>query len=553
MAKRIAITKLNATTLDILNVIRENASAAYRDQVPAITNIKDLPRVGDVLYGYPALANEFVSALLNRIALVKVKSATFNNMFADLKKGYLEFGEVVEEVFVNLAKAREFSVAKAEQREFKRVLPDVRSAFHAMNYKAQYPMTIQNNDIRMAFTRESGVLDLIAKIVDSMYVAAEYDEFLLFKYLIIKGVTKGQMYPVGFDGSNIHNAAKVFRGTSNKLKFIDTKYNASHVHTNTAKEDQQIFMSADFNAEYDVDVLASAFNMDKATFQGKLRLIDDFTTFDSERFSEIIENSDMMEPITDEELALMANVKAVLADQEWFQVYDNLTQFTEAQVASGIYWNYFLNIWKTVSSSPFSNAIAFVDTQDGGGSIELPTQYTATVTTKEVSDIATILTVEITEPTNLSGGNVNFVQTDEATQEGVAVHRYGAYIFYNGNENSVPVEVSVDGVIYETENKISASTSLGATFTLVPKDTVVGVTLPATATVTAGQTVDLKPVLVPTGGTLVCTSSATTYATVTNAGVVTGASAGSATITATYTVDGNEYTDTCAVTVEAAE
>ena len=553
MAKRIAITKLNATTLDILNVIRENASAAYRDQVPAITNIKDLPRVGDVLYGYPALANEFVSALLNRIALVKVKSATFNNMFADLKKGYLEFGEVVEEVFVNLAKAREFSVAKAEQREFKRVLPDVRSAFHAMNYKAQYPMTIQNNDIRMAFTRESGVLDLIAKIVDSMYVAAEYDEFLLFKYLIIKGVTKGQMYPVGFDGSNIHNAAKVFRGTSNKLKFIDTKYNASHVHTNTAKEDQQIFMSADFNAEYDVDVLASAFNMDKTTFQGKLRLIDDFTTFDSERFSEIIENSDMMEAITDEELALMANVKAVLVDQEWFQVYENLTQFTEAQVASGIYWNYFLNIWKTVSSSPFSNAIAFVDTQDGGGSIELPTQYTATVTTKEVSDIATILTVEITEPTNLSGGNVNFVQTDEATQDGVAVHRYGAYIFYNGNNNSVPVEVTIDGVIYETENKISASTSLGATFTLVPKDTVVGVTLPATATVTAGQTVDLKPVLVPTGGTLVCTSSATTYATVTDAGVVTGVSAGSATITATYTVDGNEYTDTCAVTVEAAE
>ena len=312
-------------------------------------------------------------------------------------------------------------------------------------------------------------------------------------------------------------------------------------------------MSADFNAEYDVDVLASAFNMDKTTFQGKLRLIDDFTTFDSERFSEIIENSDMMEAITDEELALMANVKAVLVDQEWFQVYDNLTQFTEAQVASGIYWNYFLNIWKTVSSSPFSNAIAFVDTQDGGGSIELPTQYTATVTTKEVSDIATILTVEITEPTNLSGGNVNFVQTDEATQDGVAVHRYGAYIFYNGNNNSVPVEVTIDGVIYETENKISASTSLGATFTLVPKDTVVGVTLPATATVTAGQTVDLKPVLVPTGGTLVCTSSATTYATVTDAGVVTGVSAGSATITATYTVDGNEYTDTCAVTVEAAE
>lgn len=552
MAKRIAISKLNATTLDVLNVIRENASALYRDKVPEITDIKDLPKVGDVLVGYPALSNEFVSALMNRIALVKVKSATFNNMYADLKKGYLEFGEVVEEVFVNLAKAREFSVAKASAREFQRVLPDVRSAFHAINYKVQYPITIQNEDIRMAFTREDGVLDLIAKIVDSMYTADQYDEFLMFKYLIIKAVTKGQMYPVGFDGSDIKNSAVKFRGVSNGLEFINTKYNASGVHTNTKKSEQQIFMDADFNANYDVNVLASAFNMDKADFMGRLRLIDDFTTFDSERFDVIMQNSDMIEPITDAELALMANVKAVLVDREWFQFYDNLTSFTEDYVAAGLYWNYFLNIWRTISSSPFSNAIVFVDTQDGGGSTALPTQYTATVKGKDVSDMATILTVEITEPTNLSGGNVSFVQNEEATEEGVAVHRYGAYIFPNGNNNSVALEVMVDGQLYETENKISASTSVGDTFTLVPEDTVVGVTIPATATVEVGAELDLKPVLVPAGGTLTCSSSAEGKATVTDAGVVEGVDEGSATITATYVVDGNTYTDTCTVTVTPA-
>ena len=450
---------------------------------------------------------------------------------------------------MNLAKAREFSVAKAESREFKRVLPDVRSAFHAMNYKVQYPVTVQNEDIRMAFTREDGVLDLVAKIVDSLYVANEYDEYLLFKYMIIKAVAKGKMFPVGFDGSNIKNAAKAFRSTSNALQFMNTKYNASGVHTTTSKEEQQIFMDADFNATYDVDVLASAFNMDKTTFSGKLRLIDDFTTFDSERFSEIIENSDMIDPITDAELALMANVKAVLVDREWFQFYDNLIQFTEAYVASGIYWNYFLNVWKTISSSPFSNAIVFVDTQAGAGSTSLPSQYTATVTAKDVSDIATILTVEIADQNTLAGGNINFVQTDEATQEAVAVHKYGAYMFPYGNNNSVPVEVVIDGVTYETVNKISASTSLGATFTLVPKDTEVGVVLPETATVAVGATVDLKPELTPTGGTLTCSSSAEGKGTVTNKGVVTGVQAGSTTITATYVVDGNTYTDTCTVTV----
>lgn len=549
MAKRIAITQLNATTLDVLNVIRSNASPAYQDKVPAITNIKDLPKVGDVLYGYPALANEFLSSLVNRIALVKVKSATFNNMFVDLKKGYLEFGEVVEEIFVNLAKAREFSAAKAEAREFKRVLPDVRAAFHAMNYKVQYPVTIQNEDLRQAFTSADGVLDLIGKIVNSLYIANEYDEYLLFKYLLIKGVAKGKMYPVGFDGSDLKNAGVAFRGTSNNLTFVKTKYNASGVHTNTAKTDQHIFMDSDFNAKYDVNVLASAFNMDKADFEGRLRLIDDFTTFDSDRFSEIIENSDMIEPITADELALMANVKAILVDQEWFQIYDNLMQFTETYVASGMYWNYFLNVWKTVSSSPFSNAVVFVDTSAGHGSVALPTQYTATVKGKDVSPMGTILTVEITDPTNLSGGNVNFVQTEEATEEGVAVHRYGAYIFPYGNTNSVDMIVTVDGVTYETVNKISANSSIGDVFTLVPEDTVAGVTIPATETVTVGGTKALNPVCVPTGGTLTFSSSAEGKATVTNAGVVTGVQAGSATITATYVVDGNTYTDTCTVTV----
>ena len=113
MAKRISVTKLNASTIDILNTIRANASAEYQSLVPEIEQSTDIPAVGEVLYGYPALANQFINALVNRIALVRVKSATFNNAYAKFKKGYLEFGETVEETFVNICKAREFSVEKA--------------------------------------------------------------------------------------------------------------------------------------------------------------------------------------------------------------------------------------------------------------------------------------------------------------------------------------------------------------------------------------------------------------------------------------------------------
>ena len=109
MPKRIAVNTLQASTIDILNTIRANASAQYQAQVPAVVTRTDIPKVGEVLYGYPAFANEFLSALMNRIALVRVKSATFNNAYSMLKKGYLEFGETVEEVFVSICKAREFS------------------------------------------------------------------------------------------------------------------------------------------------------------------------------------------------------------------------------------------------------------------------------------------------------------------------------------------------------------------------------------------------------------------------------------------------------------
>ena len=180
MAHKIAISTLNASTIDILNVIRQNASAEYQSLVPAVTTENDIPKVGQVICGYPALANQFLNALINRIASVRIKSAVFNNAYASLKKGMLEFGETVAEYFVQIAKAREFSAEKAESREFKRTIPDVRAAFHEMNYRVQYPITIQDIDLRTAFLSADGVTDMIAKIVDSVYTAAEYDEFLLF-------------------------------------------------------------------------------------------------------------------------------------------------------------------------------------------------------------------------------------------------------------------------------------------------------------------------------------------------------------------------------------
>ena len=461
MAKRIAVTTLNASTIDILNTIRANASYEYQNQVPKITQANEIPKVGEILYGYPALANQFINSLVNRIALVRVKSATFNNAYAELKKGYLEFGETVEEVFVSIAKAREFSAEKGESREFKRSLPDVRTAFHAMNWKVQYPVTIQDEELRTAFLSIDGVQDLIAKIIDSLYSAVEYDEYLLFKYLMIKAIAHGKMYPKSIGNGDMKEAGVAFRAMSNQLTFMGKEYNSDGVTTSTPKKDQYIFMDSTYNAQYDVNVLAGAFNMDKAEYIGKLKLIDSWTTFDNERFDEIRKESDMIDEVTDEELALMKDVKAVLVDEEWFQVYDNMMKFTETYVSSGMYWNYFLNVWKTVSSSPFSNAIVFVT---ANADVALPANIVLTIADKSESEQATVMTLNVDgDVPALIGGNVQFIQTEEATTDGIAIHKFGAVIF-PADKTSVTLEVSVNGTIYT--GTLTTAGETGDTITL---------------------------------------------------------------------------------------
>lgn len=467
MAKRIAQSTLNASTIDILNVIRQNASYDYQQSVPVVEKATQIPSVGEIICGTPALANQFLNALVNRIALVKAQSVTFNNPYSRLKKGYLEFGETVEDIFVSIAKVVDYDPDKGEGREFKRSLPDVRSQFHIMNWRVMYPVTIQDEDLRRAFLSEQGVTDLIAKIVESVYTAAEYDEFLLFKYLIIKAVTKGQMYPVAVDDSDMKNYATAFRSKSNAITFPKTEYNAASVRNNTPRDRQIIFMDSDFNAKYDVEVLAAAFNMNKAEFMGSLFLIDDFTTFDNERFDVIRDYSDGVEEVTTDELTLMKNVKAVLLDENWFQCYDNMNKFTEKYVASGLYWNYFYHTWKTISSSQFANAIVFVA---NAATTNLPATITFEVVDKSISEAATVLCLEPqVDGATLEPHNVQLVQTEQATKAGVGVQKYGALLIpASATATNLVLSATVNGTTYNAKASvtINASAAVGATIVL---------------------------------------------------------------------------------------
>lgn len=385
MPTRPEVKNLNANSVEILNGVRKSIGGAFETGVPRATgDVENLRMIGQAITGNTDFRNQFISALVNRIGRVIITSKMYTNPWEGFKKGMLEFGETVEELFVNIANSHDFDPSVAEEEVFKRVIPDVRSAFHTMNYQKFYKVTVSNDQLRQAFLSMSGITDLIGKIIDSLYTGANYDELVTMKYLVarqaLKGAMKSAVIPT-VDKTNASDIVSTIKGLSNDLEFLSSEYNVANVLTTSVKDNQYLIVNSNFDAVVDVNVLAVAFNMDKAEFLGHKVLIDSFSFNKGEitRLNQLFAKDPSYTPFTSEELATLKTIPCVLVDREWFMVFDNFTDMTEQHNGQGLYWNYFYHVWKTFSVSPFANGVMFTTSNTSITSVTI-TPGTASMT-----------------------------------------------------------------------------------------------------------------------------------------------------------------------------
>lgn len=404
---------LNATSVQVLNTIRANASAQYQHVVPlAENNTNSIRAIGNVLSDYPVMMNEFVSALVNRIALVLVKSRLYQNPWAVFKRGVLEMGETVEEVFINLCDPENYDVEKSEQEVFKRVQSDIKSAFHILNYKKMYKKTINKAQLRQAFLTIEGVTDLITKMIESMYTSANYDEFLVMKYLLAVTMLNGNIHTeqiLETTEENMKKNVSTIKGVANNLTFMSKDKTMANVTTHTPIEEQYVILTSEFDAIMDVTVLASAFNMNKAEFLGHRMLVDSFAELDVERLDILLKDEPGYHSLTESELASLKDVQAVIVGEGFFQIYDNLIEFADIRNPQGLYWNYFLHIWKILSVSPFAQAVCFTTELSAVKSVTITP---ATATASAGQSVQLTATVEVD---GLTSKSVNWSATEGAT------------------------------------------------------------------------------------------------------------------------------------------
>lgn len=318
-----------------------------------------LHNIGSVIMSYNPYQNAFVNALVNRIGMVLVTSKLWDDPWAVFNKGKLEYGETLEEIFVNLAKPHSYNPSEAESKFMKREIPDVRAAFHTLNYQKFYKVTVQEQDLQLAFLSWSGITDLITKITDSMYTGMNYDLYIVRKYMLCREILNGGMgeYPVYSGNSGLVEKARSY---SSKFAFLKKAFNRAGVYNAVDRDAQYIIIDTDTEAAIDVNVLAAAFHMDRAEFLGHLKIVDSWTDHDTDRLAELFANDSTYSAFDSTDITNLGLVGGVLMDRDWWFVLDKENKMTQDYNGEGLYWQYWLHRWCVISASPFANIVAFV-------------------------------------------------------------------------------------------------------------------------------------------------------------------------------------------------
>lgn len=333
--------------VNTFNYVRQNSSNNFRDIVPEAT-IDNIGTLSNILFddAYQPQLNEFVTNLINRIALTIISNKSYNNPLSMFKKGSIPLGTDIQDIYTNPAESEPYELSNTAMAKLLTITdPDTKVAYYRRNRQDLYTKTIAREALQGAFVSWDKFNEFISSITTSLYSGNYIDEFNYTKELLDGAYDSGkvitQVVTAPTTEANAKSFVKTLRTLYKKLSFPSTEYNAyskfnpdkTPVKTWTTEERVCVIIPADISAEIDIDVLAQAFNIDKANLLGRVIEIDHF------------ENPE---------------IQAVICDESFLQIYDNVLRFDEFYNARTMSWNEYLHAWSVFAISPFANAVFLV-------------------------------------------------------------------------------------------------------------------------------------------------------------------------------------------------
>lgn len=339
-----------------LNAIRETAIqsdrlyARYIDQIRPDTDIKVWARP---ILDNQAIMNDFFNMLVQRIIYTQIEVKLFNNPLEILEGDQIPLGSIGQEIYTNPIKGRLFNVDDFAGL-LARYEADVKVQYMHVNSDIQYPVTVTRAKIVDAFTSWENLNRFIDSITNALYNGAYIDRFRMSKELVSSAYAGNNVQVELVSAVSSADTAKAFvkkaRNLYKMFKFPSTSYNAwakvggygNAILTWCDPEDIVILIRADVSTELDVEVLASAFNMDKTTLMGRIIDVDNFDIYEGD--TKTFDGS---------------NIVALVADKRWFRIKTRELTMDEFYNANNRTWQFYLNDVRMYQYSLFANAVVF--------------------------------------------------------------------------------------------------------------------------------------------------------------------------------------------------
>lgn len=327
-------------TIDILNAIRSQASEDYQNRIPEATQ-QNIASIGNAMETYTVLYNEYSTALFHKIGLTIIQTALWENPLASFKTGTLVTGQDVEEIFVDMFREAEgeYDSTGIKINPFaRRDYQDVKVNYHRMNRRDKYVISINKDDHIRAFRSATNLGAFYTMQLNSLHNGANFDEWAIMKQMLGEAITdkKAMHYEVA-DVKDV-DSCKAFVRTVKKaigdFRFPSDKYNSAGVKTWTKKENLVLFCHKDLAPTLDTELYSTIFGPDYAKVGVTVVEVDDFGSLDN-------------------------GTVAILADKEWFKIWDVKFQMEQLYNPDNMVMNYWLHVWQILSTSNFKNMAYF--------------------------------------------------------------------------------------------------------------------------------------------------------------------------------------------------
>ena len=337
-----------------LNAIREISSTIYHQYIPIIDENTSISQFAEPILTVPEVYNEFCNALVNRIVYTSFEIKAFRNPLVILEGDRLPLGYAGQEIYVNPAKGRKYNpedfaglLAKYEA--------DVKVQYMALNMDVQYPVTFSRQQLKKAFVSWNDLESFIDGLSNSLYNGAYIDEFRFTK-AIISGAYKDNKAVIQTVSAVTSEAtAKAFIEKARELylnfQLPSTEFNSwgkiggegKPIVTWSNPEDIVFVLRNDLRAKIDVNVLASAFNMDKTELLGRIVTVDNFDMYDDDGFK-VYDGSAIL---------------GIMADRSWFRIKRQDMFMDSFYNPNNRSIQYYLNLVKMYNFSLFANGVIF--------------------------------------------------------------------------------------------------------------------------------------------------------------------------------------------------